>query len=78
MFAFWREDDLNFLYVNSGKLSLRRGSLNPANNQVYCHKMVKMRGRHATTDLENNPGSVPASPTRLFVLNALMALPFFL
>lgn len=65
MFAFWREDDLNSLYANSGKLSLHRGSLNPANNQVYCPKTVKTCGRHATFRSGKHPGSIPTSPTCL-------------
>lgn len=77
MFAFWREDDLNSLYVNSGKLSLHRGSLNPANNQVYCHKMVKTCERHATYR-SGKQSRFHSSFSHMFVLNGLMTLPFFL
>lgn len=47
MFAFWREEDFNFLYVNSGKSSLHGGSLNLADNGTYCQRTVKTCEGHA-------------------------------
>lgn len=72
MFEFWRKDDFNFLYVNSGKLSLYSGSLNPASNSLLLWV------DRLSINLENHPGFLPASPTHLFVLYDLIKFPFFL